>query len=227
MNERIAQIAWEGEILQFGHFTNASGGTFPLLPDPRFLFTTPKYLKILGEELAKAVAEYFPSVNTIAGASTAGIPLGAVTSLESGLEFLYVRKEGKGYSSNQTVEGKVREGMDAVVVDDFNVKGKGKNILIQNLWANGISCRAALTVLDCECPMVEWYAENKVDVRWLLTVSDFFRWGLANKKISKPLYDLVWDVYKDDNFLKWSPEQEKWKLVMELARKEGFKFLKK
>ena len=225
MNERIAQIAWEGDILRFGHYTNASGGTFPLLPDPRLLFTNPKYLKIIGKEVAAAVKSEFPQVNTIAGASTAGIPIGVAASLESGLEFIYVRKEGKGYSGNQTVEGKVHPGMSAVIVDDFNVKGKGKNILMQNLWASGIACREALTVLDCECPMVEWYAENNITVRWLLTVSDFFRYGLAHGKISQALYDLVWDVYKDDNFLKWSPEQEKWKQIMELARKEGFKFL--
>ena len=225
MNERIAQLIWEGDVLRFGHYTNASGGTFPLLPDPRLLFTNPRYLKVLGEELGKLIRAEFPSVHTVAGASTAGISLATAVALETGLEFVYVRKEGKGYAGNQTVEGKVHPGMEAIIVDDFSVKGKGKNILIENLWANGIGCRSALTVLDCECPMVPWYQENQVIVRWLLTVSDIFRWGLAHGKLSRELYDLVWDVYKDDNFLKWSPEQEKWKAVMASAKQEGFTFL--
>lgn len=225
MNERIAQICWEASILRFGHYTNASGGTFPLLPNPRLLFTSPRYLKILGEELGKVITQEMPHINTVAGASTAGIPLATAAALEVGCEFLYVRKEGKGCSDNQTVEGKLRPGMVAVIIDDFNVKGKGKNTLMQNLWASGVACRDALTILDCECPMIDWYRENSITVRWLLTVSDIFRWGLAHGKISQALYDLVWDVYKDDNFLKWSPDQEKWKQIMVLARGEGFKFL--
>lgn len=225
MNERIAQIAWESDILRFGHYTNASGAIVPFLPDPRWLFTNPKYLKVLGEELAKVITHEMRHINTLAGASTAGIPLAAVTALETGLEFIYVRKEGKGYSSNKTVEGRLRPGMVAVIIDDFNVIGKGKNMLIQNLWANGIGCRDALTVFDCECPMIEWYAENKVTVKCLLAMSDYFAYGLSHGYISKELHDFIWDAYKDNNLFKWQPEQEKWKQVMELARKEGFKFL--
>jgi len=225
MNETIAKIAWEGEILRFGYYTNASGGTFPLLPDPRLLYTNSEYLKILGVELRKTILQTLPHVNTVAGAATAGIPLAAVISLDTDLKFIYVRKEGKGYSSNQTVEGKIDDTMQAVIVDDFNVKGKGKNVLIQNLWANGIKCSDALTIFDCECEMIPWFKQNKIKVSWLLTASEYFKYGLDNGYISKELYDLVWDVYKDDNFMNWNPEQDKWKQIMDLAKREGFKFL--
>ncbi|MFZ5391503.1 MAG: orotate phosphoribosyltransferase [Patescibacteria group bacterium] len=225
MNKIIAKIAWQGDILRFGHFTNASGGTFPLLPDPRWLFTNPEYLKIIAEELSKFIKEKLPNVNTVAGASTAGIPLATAVSLQTGLKMIYVRKEGKGYSSNQTVEGKLDKNMVAVILDDFNVKGKGKNVHIQNLWANGVSCSDALTVFDCECEMVPWFADNNIKVNWLLTVSEYFKYGLDNNYISKELYDLVWDVYKNDNFMNWNPKQDKWKQIMSLAKKEGFKFL--
>ena len=77
-------------------------GEFPFYPDFRILFSRIEKLEIIGEELAKNILPLKPDL--IASREAAGVPFGVATALRGKVNFLYLRKEPKGYNTHTMIE---------------------------------------------------------------------------------------------------------------------------
>ena len=100
-------------------FTWASGIKSPIYCDNRLTLSYPEVREDVEEGLASLIKEYFPDVEIIEGTSTAGIAHAALVANKLKLPMGYVRGGHKTHGRGNQIEGIVRSGMKAVVVEDL------------------------------------------------------------------------------------------------------------
>ena len=99
--------------------TWASGIKSPIYCDNRLTLSYPEVREDVEEGLASLIKEYFPDVEIIEGTSTAGIAHAALVANKLKLPMGYVRGGHKTHGRGNQIEGIVRPGMKAVVVEDL------------------------------------------------------------------------------------------------------------
>ena len=100
-------------------FTWASWIKSPIYCDNRLTLSYPEVREDVEEGLASLIKEYFPDVEIIEGTSTAGIAHAALVANKLKLPMGYVRGGHKTHGRGNQIEGIVRPGMKAVVVEDL------------------------------------------------------------------------------------------------------------
>src|SRR5881275_2141135 len=86
-----------------GDFVLRSGKRSTYYLDKYRFETRPELLAELGELIADVVGEHAPDATRLAGPELGAVALAAAGSLASGLPFLLVRKEAKGYGTARRV----------------------------------------------------------------------------------------------------------------------------
>jgi orotate phosphoribosyltransferase len=133
-----------------GDFVLRSGKRSRYYLDKYRLETRPDILAALGERLAGSVREAAPKATRIAGPELGAIALAAAASLSSGLPFLLVRKEAKGYGTENRLEGDFVEGEEVCLVEDVVTSGGAAADAVDALREAGLHCRTAICVVDRE-----------------------------------------------------------------------------
>lgn len=133
-----------------GDFLLRSGKRSRYYLDKYRFETRPDILAELGERLAARVRDVAPAATRIAGPELGAIALAAAASLASGLPFLLVRKEAKGYGTENRLEGDFAAGEEVCLVEDVVTSGGAAADAIDALRAAGLECRAAICVVDRE-----------------------------------------------------------------------------
>jgi orotate phosphoribosyltransferase len=133
-----------------GDFVLRSGKRSRYYLDKYRFETRPDILGALGERLAERVREAAPAAARIAGPELGAVALAAAASLASGLPFLLVRKEAKGYGTENRVEGDFATGEEVCLVEDVVTSGGAAADAVDALRAAGLECRAAICVVDRE-----------------------------------------------------------------------------
>ncbi len=100
-------------------FIWSSGWKSPVYCDNRLALSYPDIRTYIKENLASVIKLYYPDVECIAGVATAGIPQGALVADVLGLPFVYVRPKPKDHGMGNLIEGKIRKGQRAVLVEDL------------------------------------------------------------------------------------------------------------
>jgi orotate phosphoribosyltransferase len=134
--------------------------------------TRPELLAPLGERLAAAVNEAEPAAKRIAVPELGAVTLGAAASLASGLPFLILRKQAKGYGTNNQIEGVYEEGELVCLVEDVVTSGGAALAGVEVLRAAGLECRHAVCVVDREEGGVDALARHAVRLTPLFRASD-------------------------------------------------------
>ena len=91
-----------------------------------------------------------PAAVRIAGPELGAVALAAAASLSSGLPFLLVRREAKGYGTGNRLEGDFAAGEEVCLVEDVVTSGGAAADAIDALREAGLECRAAVCVVDRE-----------------------------------------------------------------------------
>jgi orotate phosphoribosyltransferase len=129
-------------------------------------------------EVAEAMVELLPSCDVLAGMELGGIPIATVMSQLTGLPTVFVRKQAKKYGTRKCIEGDTVEGLRVVAIEDVVTSGgallaaaaelrrAGAEVVgvvcaidreqggSDNLLAQGIQLRAAMTATDLASPRV-------------------------------------------------------------------------
>lgn len=103
-----------------GDFVLSSGLHSDYYLDKYRFETEPDLLRRLGRALAALVP---PETQRLAGTELGAVALAAAVSLETGLPFVIVRKEAKGYSTEHVIEGVLEPGDAVLVVEDVVTTG--------------------------------------------------------------------------------------------------------
>jgi orotate phosphoribosyltransferase len=155
-----------------GDFLLRSGKRSRYYLDKYRFETRPDLLRALGERIAAGVREHAPETTVIAGPELGAVALAAAASLESGLPFLIVRKEAKGYGTNKRLEGTWEPGASACLVEDIVTSAGAAVSAVDALREAGVYVSTAICVVDREEGGSDELARHAVRLRPLFRASD-------------------------------------------------------
>ena len=173
----LARALREAAYLE-GDFVLRSGRRSKYYLDKYRFETRPDLLAPLGEAIAAVVREHEPEASRLAGPELGAVALAAAASLRSGLPFLIVRKEAKGYGTAKQLEGVFEEGECVCLVEDVVTSGGAAIEAVEALRNAGLRVSNAVCVVDREEGGADALARHAVRLRPLFRASEL----LAQRK---------------------------------------------
>jgi orotate phosphoribosyltransferase len=155
-----------------GDFVLRSGRRSSYYLDKYRFETRPDLLAAIAARIADQVAEHEPEAARLAGPELGAVALVAATSLVSGLPFLIVRKETKGYGPGNRLEGVHEAGERVCLVEDVVTSGGAALHAVIALRESGLECRTAVCVVDREEGGVDELARHGVRLRPVFRARD-------------------------------------------------------
>lgn len=122
MRERIAKILLDTQAVFLRPekpFIWASGIKSPIYCDNRLLLSFPDCRDAVENSIAEIVKKEYPDAEILMGTSTAGIAHAAIAADILDMPMGYVRGSAKGHGRGNRIEGKLKKGEKAVVVEDL------------------------------------------------------------------------------------------------------------
>ncbi len=125
-------------------FTFTSGMKSPVYTDMRKVIAFPRIRSRLVDFAVEIIETEigYDALDIIAGGETAGIPFAAWISDRLTLPMQYIRKKPKGFGRNAQIEGEVKDGARALLVEDLATDGGSKINFINALRGAGQRCDA-------------------------------------------------------------------------------------
>ena len=154
-----------------GDFLLRSGRRSRYYLDKYRFETDPELLAGLGRELAALVASCGDQAQLLAGPELGAVPLAAVTSIETGVPFVIVRKAAKEYGTGNRLEGVFELGMRVCVVEDVVTSGGALLSAVEALREADLHVSAAICVVDREEGGAEAIAAAGIPFKALYTSS--------------------------------------------------------
>jgi orotate phosphoribosyltransferase len=147
---RLGELLVERAYLE-GDFVLRSGRRSRYYLDKYRFETDPALLAPLGRELAAMVHRHAPDAVRLAGPELGAVPLTAVTSIETGLPYVIVRSQAKGYGTGRRIEGLHASGEAVCLIEDVVTSGGALLAAVDAVREAGLEVRAAVCVVDrCE-----------------------------------------------------------------------------
>jgi orotate phosphoribosyltransferase len=148
---RTARILIETESVLFqpdDPFTFTSGRKSPVYVDCRRLISFPEARTALMDMMAEQVraAMGATTVDAVAGGETAGIPFAAWIADRLDAPMIYVRKQPKGFGRNARIEGVLKPGDTAILIEDLATDGGSKISFVDGLRQAGAECAHTFVV---------------------------------------------------------------------------------
>ena len=165
-------VALRDAALLEGDFLLRSGKRSSYYLDKYRFSTRPDLLKPLGVAIAAAVAEHEPDAVRLAAPELGAVPLAAAASLESGLPFVIVRGEAKGYGTANRIEGAFERGECVCLVEDVVTSGGAAIEAVEALRDAGLRISNAVCVVDREEGGVDGLARVAVRLRPLIHATE-------------------------------------------------------
>lgn len=136
-------------------FTWASGIKSPIYTDNRITLSFPEIRTFIRESFVAAIerSNWVPEI--IIGVATGGIPQGALVAQELGLPFAYVRSSKKEHGLTNQIEGEVRPGQRAVIVEDLISTGSSSLGAVAAIKAAGCPVQGMLAIFTYNLSIAE------------------------------------------------------------------------
>jgi orotate phosphoribosyltransferase len=165
------------KALKFGQFTLASGKKATYYLDGKQVTLDPTGARLVAEGMLDLIAAgQMPTA--VGGMSIGADPItSAVVTMSAVrntpvLGFM-VRKESKGHGTNQYIEGPVKPGDTAVIVEDVVTTGGSSLQAIERVEAFGMKVIGVLAVIDRMEGGAEAFAKRGYPLASLLNIRDF------------------------------------------------------
>jgi orotate phosphoribosyltransferase len=188
----LAEALFRIGALRFGKFTLASGKTSPYYLDLRMVPSDPQAYKL---EIAayEAVAKEIGGNNfdVVAGVATAGVTVSSPLAYLLGKPMVYVRREEKGHGLGKLVEGAVRPGWRALVVDDLVTTGGSIVSAVEALRKAGCVVKDSIVLVDRLEGGKANLAAAAVRLNSFTDVKDLVETLYQGKRVTKSDYEAV------------------------------------
>ena len=156
-----------------GDFTLRSGKRSRWYLDKYRFETDPAILQELGERLAATVADAEPEAVRLGGPALGAVALAASASMASGLPFIIIRGETKGYGTANRLEGPYEPGDVVCLVEDVVTSGGALCEAVEAVREAGLVVRHAVCVVDREEGGADALARLAVRLHPLFHASEF------------------------------------------------------
>ncbi len=140
----------ENKIIRFGDFTLASGKKSPYYVDLRLVPSYPhqfrKMVKYLQDEIIKDTG--LDKFDSLVSVPTGGLVIASALAIEIVKPLIYVRSKPKDYGTSKSIEGKIWEGLKAVMIDDVATTGGSVVNGIKSLMEAKIKVEDAYVIVN-------------------------------------------------------------------------------
>ncbi|MDF1655077.1 MAG: orotate phosphoribosyltransferase [Coxiellaceae bacterium] len=129
-------------------FRYASGMLSPIYCDNRLVISYPEQRQQIIDAFLQAIIEHGGAFDVVAGTATAGIPHAAWIADRLNKPMVYVRSSAKGHGKNNQIEGLLKSGQTAIVIEDLiSTGGSALNATdaLREAGANVSHCFAIFT----------------------------------------------------------------------------------
>jgi orotate phosphoribosyltransferase len=126
-------------------FVWASGLRSPIYCDNRAVLSYPDHRRFIIDGFAQK-AEAFRPFDLIAGVATAGIAHGVLLAERLGLPFIYVRPKAKEHGRRNQIEGDLKAGARALVIEDLISTGGSCLQAVEGLREAGCAIAGVLAI---------------------------------------------------------------------------------
>ena len=165
------------KALKFGQFTLASGKKATYYLDGKQVTLDPAGARLVAEGLLDLLtAGTMPAA--VGGMSIGADPITAAVVTMSAVRGtpvvgFMVRKESKGHGTNQYVEGPVKPGDTAVIVEDVVTTGGSSLLAIERAEGFGLKVVGVLAIIDRMEGGAQAFAQRGYPLSSLLCIRDF------------------------------------------------------
>ena len=167
MTDDLIAALRDADAVQYGEFELSHGGTSEYYVDKYLFETDPHCLRLIAEAFGERL-----DGTRLAGVALGAVPLVAVTSVETGLPYVIVRKAAKEYGTGNRIEGSLPEDGEVVVLEDVATTGTSAAEAVAALREAGATVSRVLVVVDREEGARERLAEIDVDLEALVSAAD-------------------------------------------------------
>jgi orotate phosphoribosyltransferase len=176
-------------------FIFTSGWASPVYTDMRKLISYPRLRTRLIDFAATTIEREigYERLDVIAGGETAGIPYAAWLADRLMLPMQYIRKKPKGFGRNARIEGVIREGGRALLVEDLATDGRSKASFCEALRESGQICEHAFVFFfyDIFPQTPEFMRSLGVTLHYLTTWRDILAVARENSYFEPRTLDAV------------------------------------
>ena len=148
--KEFATFLHQNGIIKFGEFTLASGKQSSYYVDLRLVPSYPiefrKMVKFLENEIEQDIG--LDNFDSIVSVPTGGLVIASALAIETVKPLIYVRSKPKDYGTSKSVEGKIHDGMKAVMIDDVATTGGSVVNAIKSLKEVNISVKDAYVIVN-------------------------------------------------------------------------------
>lgn len=175
MNEHVdgalADAIFDAAVLR-GEFVLRSGARSDRYFDKYRALTQPSLLTPIVAAFAQVMTDIEPRAEMIVAPALGAVPLAVALSLASGLPYVIVRDGGKEHGTARQIEGVVRPGLVAVLIEDVVTSGGAALNALEAARDAGLHVAASMCVLDRDQGGRERLAAASAPLTALLTAAD-------------------------------------------------------
>jgi len=148
--KEFTTFLYQKGIIKFGDFTLASGKKSSYYVDLRLVPSYPhefrKMVKYLENEITQDIGlEKFDSIVSV---PTGGLIIASALAIETVKPLIYVRSKPKDYGTSKSVEGKIHDEMNVVMIDDVATTGGSVVNAIKSLKEANVSINDAYVIVN-------------------------------------------------------------------------------
>lgn len=163
------------QALEFGDFVLASGKRASFYLDCRKVTLDAQGANLVAAGILDLLGNDVP--DAVGGMAIGADPITAAVITVAGqrglpLKGFIVRKEAKSHGKGRDVEGPVKPGMSAVIVEDTVTTGGSSLAAIEKAEAAGLKIRGVIAIIDRLEGGAQAFAERGYSLRTLLTIRD-------------------------------------------------------
>lgn len=179
-------------------YTWASGLKSPVYCDNRLLLGYPEKRAAVIQAF-KAILDNSPlDPDIIAGTATAGIPHAAWLAHETQLPMVYVRSKAKEHGRQNQIEGPIKDGQTAIIIEDLISTGKSSIAAVRAIVEAGVKVKAVLAIFSYGFTLAEEaFASAGVPYYTLTTFQDLLDVAVKEGRLDHGDVNTLQDWSKD------------------------------
>jgi len=183
-------------------YTFASGIKSPIYCDNRILISHPNEREQIVDFFVDMIEKENLKFDVVAGTSTAGIPWAAFLAQKLQKPMVYVKKASKEYGKQKQVEGDLKKGHVALVVEDLISTGSSSLQVVETLRNEGAKVHDCIAIFTYQMKKAEdAFKESKCKLHALSNFSALVDIASSSGYIQKNEKDII---------LKWNKNPEVW-----------------
>lgn len=201
VSEKVARILLELNAVTLNPnkpYRYASGMLSPVYTDCRVIIAYPEKRKEVRDLYIEAISGSGVEFEIVAGTATAGIPHAAWIAEKLELPMIYVRGKAKDHGKENLVEGIIKEGQKAIVIEDLVSTGESSINSVRAIQNAGGQVTHVFSIITYGIEKGKQnFAENNLELISLTDFKTVVEQAVEMNYINEGEKDLVLDWISD------------------------------